>query len=153
MGVLFPIPRRGKVTTLWSSFFLSFMCFATCILDILSFWANIHLSVSTYLVSSSHLKGWGVAQWCPVYSTSLRAWVQSPYPCKKLTAMTHICNPKERGRDWGISGACWPCSQIDESQTNKRLCLKMQNARTHTHTQTHKREHTHTHTHTQCVHA
>jgi hypothetical protein len=32
MGVLFPILRRGKVSTLWSSFFLSFMCFAHCIL-------------------------------------------------------------------------------------------------------------------------
>jgi hypothetical protein len=32
MGVLFPIQRRGKVSTLWSSFFLSFMCFANCIL-------------------------------------------------------------------------------------------------------------------------
>jgi hypothetical protein len=32
MGVLFPILRRGKVPTLWSSFFLSFMCFTNCIL-------------------------------------------------------------------------------------------------------------------------
>jgi hypothetical protein len=32
MGVLFPILRRGKVSTLWSSFFLSFMCFTNCIL-------------------------------------------------------------------------------------------------------------------------
>ena len=32
MGVLFPILRRGKVSTRWSSFFLSFMCLATCIL-------------------------------------------------------------------------------------------------------------------------
>jgi hypothetical protein len=47
MGISFPILRRGKVSTLWSSFFLSFMCFASCILGILSFWANIHLSVST----------------------------------------------------------------------------------------------------------
>ena len=30
MGVLFPILRRGKVSTLWSSFFLRFMCFANC---------------------------------------------------------------------------------------------------------------------------
>jgi hypothetical protein len=52
MGVLFPILRRGKVSTLWSLFFLSFMCFANCILDILSFWTNIQLSVSTYHVSS-----------------------------------------------------------------------------------------------------
>jgi hypothetical protein len=32
MGVLFPILRRGKVSTLWSLFFLSFMRFANCIL-------------------------------------------------------------------------------------------------------------------------
>jgi hypothetical protein len=31
MGVLFPILRRGKVSTLWS-LFLSFMCLANCIL-------------------------------------------------------------------------------------------------------------------------
>jgi hypothetical protein len=34
MGVLFPVLRRGKVSTLWSSFFLSFMCFANCNLDL-----------------------------------------------------------------------------------------------------------------------
>ena len=32
MGVLFPNLRRGKVSTLWSSFFLSFMSFANSIL-------------------------------------------------------------------------------------------------------------------------
>jgi hypothetical protein len=37
MGILFPILKRNKVSTLWSSFFLSFMCFASCILGILSF--------------------------------------------------------------------------------------------------------------------
>ena len=52
MGILFPLLRRIKVSTLWSSFFLSFMCFANCILGILSFWANIHLSVSAYHVCS-----------------------------------------------------------------------------------------------------
>ena len=52
MGVLFPILRRGKVSTLWSLFFLSFLCFANCILSILGFWANIHLSVSAYQVTS-----------------------------------------------------------------------------------------------------
>jgi hypothetical protein len=52
MGILFPILRRNEVSTLWPSFFLSFMCFANCILSILSFWANIHLSVSAYHVSS-----------------------------------------------------------------------------------------------------
>jgi hypothetical protein len=52
MGVLLPIQRRGKLSTLCSSFFLSFMCFASCILGILSFWAKIHLSVSAYHGSS-----------------------------------------------------------------------------------------------------
>jgi hypothetical protein len=51
MGILFPLLRRIEVSTLWSSF-LSFMCFANCILGILSFWANIHLSVSAYPVWS-----------------------------------------------------------------------------------------------------
>jgi hypothetical protein len=51
MGVLFSILRRDEVSTLWSLLFLSFMCFANSILGILSFWANIHLSVSAYHVS------------------------------------------------------------------------------------------------------
>jgi hypothetical protein len=49
MGILFPLLRRIEVSTLWSSFFLSFMCFADCILGILSFWADIHLSVSAWI--------------------------------------------------------------------------------------------------------
>jgi hypothetical protein len=52
MGILFSLLRRIEVSTLWSSLFLSFMCFANCILGILSFWANIHLSVSAYHVCS-----------------------------------------------------------------------------------------------------
>jgi hypothetical protein len=32
MGALFPILRRDKVSTLWSLFFLSFICLANCIL-------------------------------------------------------------------------------------------------------------------------
>jgi hypothetical protein len=48
MGILFPILRRNEVSTLWSSFFLSFMCFPNCILGFLSFWANTPLSVSAY---------------------------------------------------------------------------------------------------------
>jgi hypothetical protein len=52
MGILFPLLRRNEVSTLRSSFFLKFLCFANCILGILSFWANIHLSVSAYHVCS-----------------------------------------------------------------------------------------------------
>jgi hypothetical protein len=52
MDILFPILRRNEVSTLWSSFFLSFRCFANCILGSLSFWVNIHLSVSAYHMCS-----------------------------------------------------------------------------------------------------
>jgi hypothetical protein len=48
MGILFSILRRDEVFTLWPCFFLSFMCSANSILDILRFWANIRLSVSAY---------------------------------------------------------------------------------------------------------
>jgi hypothetical protein len=40
MDVFFPILRRNEVATLWSSLFLIFLCFANCILGILSFWAK-----------------------------------------------------------------------------------------------------------------
>jgi hypothetical protein len=52
-GVLFPILKRGIVSTLQSSFFLSFMCLANCTLYLGNprFGANIHLSVSTYCVN------------------------------------------------------------------------------------------------------
>jgi hypothetical protein len=52
MGILFPLLRRHEVSTLWSSFFFSFMWFVNYILGIQSFWANIHLSVSAYHVCS-----------------------------------------------------------------------------------------------------
>jgi hypothetical protein len=52
MGILFPNLKRNEVSILSSSFFLIFMCFANYILGILSFWANIHLSVYSYHVSS-----------------------------------------------------------------------------------------------------
>jgi hypothetical protein len=47
MGMLFLLLRRNEVSVLWS-----FLTFANCILGILSFWTNIHLSVSTYHVCS-----------------------------------------------------------------------------------------------------
>jgi hypothetical protein len=52
MDLLFPILRRNEVSTIRSSFLLIFLCFANCILGILSFWANIHLSVNAYQVNS-----------------------------------------------------------------------------------------------------
>jgi hypothetical protein len=52
MGILFPILRRTEVSTHWSSLFLIFLCFANCILGVLYFWANIHLPVSAYLMTS-----------------------------------------------------------------------------------------------------
>jgi hypothetical protein len=51
MGILFPILRRNEVSTHWFSLFLIFLCFANCILGVLCFWANIHLSMSAYLMT------------------------------------------------------------------------------------------------------
>ena len=53
MAVFFPTLRRGIVSTLQSSFFLSFMCLTNYILYLgyPRFGANIHLSVNTYCVS------------------------------------------------------------------------------------------------------
>ena len=55
MGVLFPVLRRGKVSTLWSSFFLSFMCFANCILY-LGYSKFFGLSPEEYRMAEKHLK-------------------------------------------------------------------------------------------------
>jgi hypothetical protein len=54
-GVLFPLLRRGIVSTLQSSFFLSFMCLGNCILYIgyPRFWANIHICIEP-IVSGIH---------------------------------------------------------------------------------------------------
>jgi hypothetical protein len=52
MGILFPVLRRNEVFTHWSFIFLIFLCFANCNLGVLCFWANIHLSVSEYLMIS-----------------------------------------------------------------------------------------------------
>jgi hypothetical protein len=52
MGILFPNLRRSDLLTLWSSFFFSFMWSVNCMLDILSLWVNIHLSVREYHVCS-----------------------------------------------------------------------------------------------------
>jgi hypothetical protein len=49
---LFHLLKRTESSTLWSSVFLSFMWSVNCILDILSFWVNIYLSVSAYHVYS-----------------------------------------------------------------------------------------------------
>ena len=52
MGILFPILRSNEVFTHWSSLFLIFLYFANCILGVLCYWAYIHLSVSSYLMTS-----------------------------------------------------------------------------------------------------
>jgi hypothetical protein len=51
-GYFIPLLRRFEVSVLWSSFFLSFMWCKNCMLDILRFWTNIHLSVNAYQVCS-----------------------------------------------------------------------------------------------------
>jgi hypothetical protein len=40
--------KVGLKHPIWFSFLLSFIWSVSCIIDVLSFWANIHLSVSTY---------------------------------------------------------------------------------------------------------
>jgi heme A synthase len=52
MGIVFLLLRRNEVSTLWSSFFLSYMWSVNCILGILNLGANIDLSVSAYHVYS-----------------------------------------------------------------------------------------------------
>ena len=52
LSILFPLLKRIKEPTLWSSFFLSFMWSVNCFLGVPSFWVNIHISVSAYHVCS-----------------------------------------------------------------------------------------------------
>jgi hypothetical protein len=52
VSILFSLLRSTETSTLCSSFFLSFKWSVNCILGILSFWTNIHLSVSAYHVCS-----------------------------------------------------------------------------------------------------
>jgi len=47
-----PLLRRNEACTFWSSFFLSFIWSVNCILGILSYWTNIHLSVTVYHLCS-----------------------------------------------------------------------------------------------------
>ena len=64
MGILFPLLRRIKLSTLRSSFLLCFMCSVNYILGIPSIWANIHLSVSAYHVYSFVI-GLSHTEWYP----------------------------------------------------------------------------------------
>jgi hypothetical protein len=52
MRTLFPLLKRNEACTFGSFFFLSFLWSVNCILGILSFWDNMHLSVSWYHVCS-----------------------------------------------------------------------------------------------------
>jgi hypothetical protein len=52
LSILFSLLSRTEVSTLWSSFLLSFICFVSCIVEIPRSLPNIHLSVSTYHVCS-----------------------------------------------------------------------------------------------------
>jgi hypothetical protein len=50
--ILLPLLSRTEAATLFSSFFLSFICSVSCIVGIPSFWVIIRLSVSTHYVGS-----------------------------------------------------------------------------------------------------
>jgi hypothetical protein len=47
--ILLPLLSGIEASTLWPSFLLSIIWSVSCSVDILCFWANIHLSVSTVL--------------------------------------------------------------------------------------------------------
>ena len=81
-GYFVPLLRRSKVSTLWSSFFLSFMLSMNCILGILGFVANIHVSVNAYHVSSfviglPHSEYFLVLSSCPKISWSRSLYLRS----------------------------------------------------------------------------
>jgi hypothetical protein len=50
-GYFVPNSKKRESERTFDFVLLEFQCFATCILGIQRFWANIHLSVSTYHVS------------------------------------------------------------------------------------------------------
>jgi hypothetical protein len=54
MGILFPVLRRSEVSTLWSSFFLSFMVFCCFVLFVCLFWVFF---VSRIFFYSGNKKG------------------------------------------------------------------------------------------------
>ena len=56
VNILFSFLKNTGSSTFWSSFFLSFMWSVNCILVILRFGANIHLSVSAYHMCSLWLR-------------------------------------------------------------------------------------------------
>jgi hypothetical protein len=51
-GCFVPNSKKGQSVHTLVFILLDFMCFVSCILGILRFWANIHLSVVKYHVSS-----------------------------------------------------------------------------------------------------
>jgi hypothetical protein len=52
VNILLPLQRWTEASTLWSSFFLSFIWSLNCILGITRFRANLHLSMSAYHLCS-----------------------------------------------------------------------------------------------------
>jgi hypothetical protein len=52
VSILFILLKSIEASTFWSSFFLDFIWSVNWTLDILNFWANIHLSVNTSRVCS-----------------------------------------------------------------------------------------------------
>jgi hypothetical protein len=114
MGILLHILRRSEESILWSSFFLSFMCFANCILNILSFWANNCLSVNAYHVCSFLIglphSGWHPpdASICLRISYVLHSPVAAPY----LSALSQFLNPFLLPVSKGIHPNCHQASQL-----------------------------------------
>jgi hypothetical protein len=87
---LYFLLRRITVSTLWSSFFLSFMWFVNCIFSIPSFWSNIHLSVSTYHVCSFVI-GLPHSGWCPWHGKDKwLTWLSAPEYIEYFREYAHL---------------------------------------------------------------
>jgi hypothetical protein len=78
MDILFSILGRNEVSTSCSSF-LIFLCFGSSILGILGFWANIHLSVSAYKVTSFVIGYLTQDDILPLKSGTRQGFPLSPY--------------------------------------------------------------------------
>jgi hypothetical protein len=128
MGILFPIVRRNEVSTRRSSF-LIFLCFANCILGILSLWANIYLSLSAYQVTSDTLN---VTDCC-----------EPPFRCWEVNMGLFFSF-------YWLLMSFTSCTLVLLISLSPHICpLPLQPTHQNkTYTYTHTHIHTHTHTHT-----
>jgi hypothetical protein len=93
MGVLFQILRRGKVSTFWSLFFLSFICFADCILYLgYSKFLGEYPLISEY-ISCEFFCDWIMSlRMMPSRSITLRILMRKDSHLLKRVVMLGVCS-------------------------------------------------------------